>query len=106
MIFTLLIGLIAGVAMVIYRGLYFGPWNAALNTIGACLAAAIICYILLQILANIGGFFLKILFVVIITVLILFGGTKIWNTYNPDHPINFPPSAVTDKVNGLTSRIR
>lgn len=93
MILSLLFGFIAGIAAIIYRGLYFGPWNEALNTMGACLAAAFVLYILLQILIGIGGFFLKLLFAFVVTVLIVFGGTKIWNTYNPDNPINLPIAA-------------
>ncbi len=90
MIFSLLLGFLAGIATVIYRGLYFGPWNQVLNTMGACLAASIVFYILLQILISLGGFFLKIAFAVIVTICIVFGGTKVWNTYNPDNPINLP----------------
>ena len=59
---------------------------------GVCLASALVIYVVLQILAGIGGFFLKLLFVVVITAAIVFGGTKIWNTYNPDNPINLPIS--------------
>lgn len=100
MIASLLIGLIAGIAMIIYRGLYFGPWDAALNTMGACVAAAIVCYILLQILASLGGFFLKLFFIIVIASFILFGGTELWNTYNPKNPINWPTS-ITQKLNNL-----
>ena len=100
MIASLLIGLIAGIAMVIYRGIYFGPWNAVLNTMGACIAAALVCYILLQILASLGGFFLKLFFIIVIASLILFGGRKLWNTYNPENPINFPAS-ISQKLSGL-----
>ena len=100
MIFSILIGLVLGIGMVIYRGLYAGPWNAALNTVGACILASIVCYILLRILAGIGGFFLKIVFIIIIATLILFGGTKIWNTYNPDNPIPLP-SSISSRINRI-----
>ena len=104
MILTLLFGLIAGIVLIIYRGLYFGPWNAALNTMGACVAAALVCYVLFQILASLGGFFLKLLFVLIVVTAIVFGGRKVWNTYNPNNPINFP-SSITEKISDFTSRI-
>ena len=92
MILTLLIGFLIGVGMVIYRGLYFGPWNAAFNTLAACIAASFVFYILLQILASLGGFFMKLFFIIVIACLILFGGREVWNTYNPDNPINMPAS--------------
>lgn len=88
MILSLIFGFIAGIAAIIYRGIYFGPWNEVLNTMGACLAAAVFVYIVLQILAGIGGFFLKLVIIVILTIIILFGGTKLWNTFNPDNPID------------------
>ena len=93
MILSLLFGFIAGIAAIIYRGVYFGPWNETFNTMATCLAAAIALYILLQILIGIGGFFLKVVFAIVVTILIVFGGTKIWNTYNPDNPINLPIAA-------------
>lgn len=88
MILTLVFGFIAGIVAVCYRGLYFGPWNEALNTMGACLAAAVFAYIILQILAGIGSFFLKLVIIVILTIIVLFGGTRLWNTFNPDSPID------------------
>ncbi len=90
MILSLLCGFIAGIAAIIYRGLYFGPWNQALNTMAVCLVVSVVLYILLQILFSIGGFFLKLLFVVLVVSAIVFGGAKVWNTYNPDDPINLP----------------
>ena len=92
MILSLLLGFIAGIVAIVYRGIYFGPWNQVLNTMGTCLLAAVVIYILLQILAGIGGFFLRLLFAAVLTLAIVFGGTKMWNTYNPENPINLPAS--------------
>ena len=102
MIFTMFIGLIAGIAMVIYRGLYFGPWNQVINTMGVCLAASIVFYILLQIIAGIGSFFLKIVLIILITIVVFFGGTKLWNSFNPDNPIKMP----TAESSHIMSKIR
>ena len=90
MILSLLFGFIAGIATIIYRGLYFGPWNEALNTMGACLGVALLIYIILQILAGIGSFFLKLIVIIILSILIFFGGTRLWNKFNPDQKIDLP----------------
>ena len=104
MFLTLLIGFIAGIALIIYRGLYFGPWPAAINTMGTALASAIVLYVFLQILASVGSFFLRVLLVLIFAAVILIGGRKLWNTFNPDNPINLP-TAVSNSIDGITSRL-
>ena len=100
MIFTLICGLIAGVGLVIYKGIYFGPWQEVVNTMGSALAAAVILYVFLQILACVGSFFLRILLVIVFATAILFGGRKLWDTFNPDNPIKMP-SAISSSFNSL-----
>ena len=104
MITTLILGLLAGIGMVIYRGLYFGPWAAALNTIGVCVIAAVVIYIALQIIASIGSFFLRILLIIAFAFGILFGGYHLWNSANPTQKL--PAIHVNVNTNSFTQQIR
>lgn len=102
MLIALVCGFIGGIGLVIYRGLYFGPWNAVINTMGVALAASIIIYVFLHLLLCVGGFFLRILLVIIFAAAILFGGRKLWNTFNPDNPIQLPTS-ISRSINSFSS---
>lgn len=102
MVFALICGLIGGIGLVIYRGLYFGPLPAVINTMGSALVAAVVIYIFLQLLASIGSFFIRILLVIVFAAAILFGGRKLWNTFNPDNPIKMP-TAVSKSLSGFSS---
>jgi len=102
MIFALICGLIGGIGMVFYKGIYFGPWQAVVNTMGSALAAAVIMYVFLHLLACIGSFFLRILLVILFAAAILFGGRKLWNTFNPDNPIKMP-AGVSSSFSGFSS---
>ena len=90
MVLALVLGFFAGLGMILYKGLYFGPWNAALNTMGACLAASVVVYVLLHIVFSVGSFFIRLLLIIVIGSAILFGSQKLWNTFNPDKPLNWP----------------
>jgi len=104
MFLTLLLGFIAGLGLIIYKGLYFGPWPEALNTMGTAIVVAIVFYIFLQILANIGGFFLKVFLVILFSVAILVGGQKLWNAFNPDNPI-VVPAAITNSFEQIKAKL-
>ncbi len=108
MIFSLILGLIAGTALIVYRGLYLGPWNEAVNTMGTCLIAAIVIYIVLQIIGSMGSFFAKLVFVIALTAVILFGGRKLWNRYNPSNQIDMPQQvqSLTQPVTNVTEKIK
>lgn len=104
MITALAIGFIAGLALIFYRGLYFGPWPAALNTMGTALIASVVFYIFLHILLSIGSFFLRILLVIIFASAVFIGGQKLWNAFNPDNPIK-APSSISNSMDRLTSKL-
>ena len=108
MIFSLILGLIAGTALIVYRGLYLGPWNQAINTMGTCLIAAVVGYIVLQIIGSMGNFFAKLLFIVALAAVILFGGRKLWNRYNQSNQIEMPQQveSLTQPVSNFTEKVK
>ena len=93
---------VAGLAMVIYRGIYLGPWSEVINTMGSALLAAMVVYIFLHIIFSVGSFFLRLLLVIIFAAVILIGGRKFWNMFNPDNPIHMP-AAVSKSINSFSS---
>ena len=108
MIFSLILGLIDGTALIVYRGLYMGPWNQAINTMGTCLIAAIVGYIVLQIIGSMGNFLAKLLFVIALAAVILFGGRKLWNRYNQSNQIEMPQQveSLTQPVTNFTEKVK
>lgn len=87
---ALMIGFIAGLVLIVYRGLYNGPWSAAFYAMGSCLGIAVAIYIILTILGQLGSFFIKLFLILTVGFLILLFGTTLWNLMNPDMPIVFP----------------
>ncbi len=88
MFLALLIGFLGGISLIVSRGL-LGDWMAMTTTMGSCLAAAFVIYILFQIFIGIGGFFLKLIFICVFLSALFFGGKGLWNTFNPDNQISF-----------------
>ena len=53
MFLALIFGIIAGIAMVIYQGIYMGPWDAVLHTMGMAVVGAVLIYIALHFIFSI-----------------------------------------------------
>ena len=106
MVTALILGFVAGVVLIVYRGLYLGPWAAALNTMGVCLIASIVIYIVLQIIASIGSFFLRILLIAAIIGGIVFGGWRLYDGSNSKpHMPNITFDSVTRPINNLLHKV-
>ena len=95
---ALILGILAGLGIVIYRGIYFGPWLEVMKTIGTTLIISVGLCLFFRILASIGSFFVRALLILILVAVILLGGRFLWNFLNPDHPIAMP-AAVTNTIN-------
>ena len=110
MIFALILGAMAGVGMIFYRGVY--STSAMLNTMGVAIIASFIIYLIFQLMSGIGGFFLKLLLVIVLGLGILYGGKNLWNRYNPSNPIHVPTQidnkvqSIAKPVQNLTSKIK
>ncbi len=87
---ALMLGFVAGLVLIVYRGLYNGPWSAALYTMGSSLGIAVAIYIILTILGQLGSFVIKLFLILAICVIVLFFGSTLWNLLNPDNPITIP----------------
>ena len=87
---ALMLGFIAGLVLIVYRGLYNGPLSAAFYTMGASLGIAVAIYIILTILGQLGSFVIKLCLILAVGVVILFFGTTLWNIFNPENPIVLP----------------
>ncbi len=99
MFICFILGIIASISIIVYKGLYFGPWPAVLNTVGMCLIGSVILYVVLQILGSIGGFLIKLALVIIVAGAIIFGGHKLWNSANPTKQLpDINISAITQPV--------
>ena len=88
MFLALIFGVIAGIAMVIYQGIYMGPWDAVLHTMGMAVVGAVLIYIALHFIFSIGSFILKIVLILALLGALGFGGMRVWNAYmHDDAPI-------------------
>ena len=103
MTLALIIGILTGLGLVIYKGIYFGPWIEVMTTIGTTMLVAIGICLFLRILASIGSFFVKALLILIFLALIFFGGRALWNSVMPDHPIGMP-DALSHTINRIAPK--
>lgn len=87
---ALMIGFIAGLVLIAYRGLYNGPWSAAFYTMVSSLGIAVAIYIILTILGQLGSFVIKLFLILAVCVIVLFFGTTLWNIFHPENPIILP----------------
>jgi len=78
MAIALILGLVIGCALVVYQGIYMGPWDQVLHTMGMSIMGCVILYIILHIVASIGSFILRIVIVLAVLGLLGFGGFKLW----------------------------
>lgn len=90
MFLFLSLGFLSGISLIIYKGLYLGPWPQALQVMGSCIAAALVIYFVLRILIGVGGFLFKLAFLALIIFAVFFGGKKVWHRYLPNQPIKIP----------------
>ncbi len=90
MFLFLSLGFLSGISLIIYKGLYLGPWPQALQIMISCITAALIIYFILRVLVGVGGFLFKLAFLALIIGAVFFGGKKVWYRYLPNQPIKIP----------------
>jgi len=104
---ALILGVLAGLALVIYKGIYFGPWMEVMITLSSTIVIAVLICLFLRILASIGSFFVRALLILIFVALVLLGGEKLWNFINPNHPLNHQlkmPSAISNTISRISTK--
>ena len=102
MTIALILGMLAGLGLVIYKGIYFGPWIEVMTTMGTTLLIAVGICLFLRILASIGSFIVRALLILVFIALLFFGGRIVWNSLVPDQAIGMP-EALSNTINRLSN---